>query len=444
MQQTLGEIFSYLSSFIQRRRSTSSGTNSITTSATHPLLPLISKMGILYTLGMSWLVMTILVILLVVLPKPVPYRWSIKFVFLQGLTFTQWLQLLKERRFRIDPVYWHRALFITIMSCVQSWWSYQERKKYPDELIATLDISQQEPVFIVGHYRTGTTLMHELLGMDDQMRAPTTFHCFSPNSVLIKEDEINKKYAKLSIRRPMDRMRISLKSPNEDEFALTTLGRMSPYMLLIFPAQGNEFLKYLTMQKCTKDEIAKWKQIFIGFCKKVLWKAPTKRLLLKSPVHTARIKLLLEVFPKAKFIHLARNPYEVYSSTENLHQHLSTQWRLQRLGDEKWFKDKWIEHLQEMEGAYINDFKLIQPENVIEVKFEDFAASPADTIETIYKKLRLPGFDQLKPKLVEFEQEKHKNHKKNEFKPLSDTDRKIVNEHWKFYFERFGYQMDHH
>jgi len=152
------------------------------------------------------------------------------------------------------------------MSCVQSWWSYQERKKYPDELIATLDISEQEPIFIVGHYRTGTTLMHELLGMDDQMRAPSTFHCFSPNSMLTKEDELLKKYSKLTIRRPMDRMRVSLKSPNEDEFALTTLGLMSPYMALIFPQQCKEFLKYLTMHDCTKDEIAKWKEVFIGFC----------------------------------------------------------------------------------------------------------------------------------------------------------------------------------
>lgn len=35
-----------------------------------------------------------------------------------------------------------------------------------------------------------------------------------------------------------------------------------------------------------------------------------KPLLIKSPVHTARIDLLVQLFPKARFIYLHRHPYE--------------------------------------------------------------------------------------------------------------------------------------
>ena len=44
-----------------------------------------------------------------------------------------------------------------------------------------------DPIFIIGHWRTGTTLLHELLAMDGRLRCPTTFECFTPNNFLISE-----------------------------------------------------------------------------------------------------------------------------------------------------------------------------------------------------------------------------------------------------------------
>ena len=50
------------------------------------------------------------------------------------------------------------------------------------------------------------------------------------------------------------------------------------------------------------------------FLKKIQFAAAARRLLLKSPVHTARVKLLREMFPKATFIFVQRHPYEVFKS----------------------------------------------------------------------------------------------------------------------------------
>ena len=33
-----------------------------------------------------------------------------------------------------------------------------------------------------------------------------------------------------------------------------------------------------------------------------------KRIVLKSPAHTARVRVLLELFPKARFVHIIRDP----------------------------------------------------------------------------------------------------------------------------------------
>lgn len=43
-----------------------------------------------------------------------------------------------------------------------------------------------------------------------------------------------------------------------------------------------------------------------------------KRLVLKSPVHTARVKLLLELFPDAQFVYIHRDPYDVFRSAVNM------------------------------------------------------------------------------------------------------------------------------
>jgi hypothetical protein len=40
------------------------------------------------------------------------------------------------------------------------------------------------------------------------------------------------------------------------------------------------------------------------------WAGGTKPLLIKSPVHTGRVKLLLQMFPRARFLYIHRHPME--------------------------------------------------------------------------------------------------------------------------------------
>ena len=46
--------------------------------------------------------------------------------------------------------------------------------------------------------------------------------------------------------------------------------------------------------------------------------AQNSRLLIKSPVHTGRVKLLLDLFPNAQFIYIHRNPYQVFKSAVHM------------------------------------------------------------------------------------------------------------------------------
>lgn len=46
--------------------------------------------------------------------------------------------------------------------------------------------------------------------------------------------------------------------------------------------------------------------------------APPAPLLIKSPVHTARVRLVLGLFPRARFLYIHRDPYEVFQSAVHM------------------------------------------------------------------------------------------------------------------------------
>src|SRR5262249_42172425 len=61
----------------------------------------------------------------------------------------------------------------------------------------------------------------------------------------------------------------------------------------------------------------RWKQAFLRLLQQITFRDP-RRLILKSPTHSCRIRHLLELFPEACFVHIVRDPYVVFPSTVNL------------------------------------------------------------------------------------------------------------------------------
>ena len=111
--------------------------------------------------------------------------------------------------------------------------------------------------------------------------------------------------------------------PQEDEFALCFLGAGSPYEMIAFPNRrppsGQEFLDLASV---SRRELRQWQRTLDTFLRMVTFRNP-RRLVLKSPPHTARIKILQEMFPGALFLHIVRDPYVVFPSTVNLWKSLA-------------------------------------------------------------------------------------------------------------------------
>src|SRR4030095_4005713 len=119
------------------------------------------------------------------------------------------------------------------------------------------------PLFIIGHWRSGTTLLHELLTLDQRHTYPTTYECFFPNHFLLTEWYFTRLFRfAVPSRRPMDNMSMSWDRPQEDAFGLCNLGQPSPYLTIAFPNCRPQYPAYFDLEDVPPEALHRWKQCF--------------------------------------------------------------------------------------------------------------------------------------------------------------------------------------
>ena len=152
---------------------------------------------------------------------------------LEGMTLGDWWSLLRRHRFAIDPPHWPRALVQTAVSASNSVSARIERGRFGRRIEAT---QVQAPLFILGHYRSGTTHLHNLLALDPQFAAPTFFQVLNPHTFLTTERWAAPLADRLVVRRRyQDEVALGAGVPSEDEVALGTMTGLSPYLGWYFP-----------------------------------------------------------------------------------------------------------------------------------------------------------------------------------------------------------------
>src|SRR5262249_40574101 len=162
-------------------------------------------------------------------------------------------------------------------------------------------------------WRTGTTLLHELLALDEHHACPTTYQCLAPHHFLMTAGWLPRLlWFLVPALRPMDNMAAGWGRPQEDEFALCLMGQPSPYLTTAFPTRPPQDPEALAREGMAPRALASWKRTFLPLLRQVVLQSPGKRLVLKSPPHSCRIKVLLELFPDARFVHIVRDPHVVF------------------------------------------------------------------------------------------------------------------------------------
>jgi hypothetical protein len=355
----------------------------------------------------------------------------------EGCDFFAWMRLLIRNRFAVHWSCWYIAVIVTFVSLCHTLLRWVQRAWYGRRVRRTA--IAEAPLFIIGHWRTGTTLLHELLILDERHTYPSTYECLEPNHFLLTEG-IFRRWLRFLIpsRRPMDNMAAGWDRPQEDEFALCMMGQPSPYLKIAFPNRPSPYPESLDLEGMSPRALASWKRAFLRFLKHLTFKDP-RRLILKSPTHSCRIKVLLELFPDACFVHIVRDPYVVFPSTVNLWQALYQTHGLQRptfAGLEEEVFATFV-HLYEKLEAGRN---LVEPSRFYELRYEDLIRDPLGQMRALYEQLGLDNFDKLLPRLEQYLAD-HAGYQTNRYPALTPELRAEITRRWGKVICRYGYEM---
>lgn len=357
--------------------------------------------------------------------------------FWNGMNVSGWFPLVVRNRCAVALPRVGMALIMTVLSFINSFlWAVQA-------LLLGRRINrtkiEHDPIFIIGHWRTGTTLLHELMVLDGRHTYPDTYACFAPNHFLIS-GWLFKPWVRflLPSRRPVDNMPAGWDRPQEDEFALCNMGIRSPYLTMTFPNRTPQDQQYLDLQELPPRAVARWKRGLVWFLKCVTLREP-KRIVLKSPAHTCRIKVLIELFPDARFIHIVRDPYVIFPSTLKLWKRLYRDQGLQ-IPKYEGLEEHVLRTFARMYEVFERDRQLIRPARLCEVRYEDLIKDPIEQLRTIYDRLELGEFDQVLPALQEYAAGQ-KDYQTNRYEICGET-RAEISRRWGSFIERYGYSSE--
>lgn len=355
---------------------------------------------------------------------------------LAGYTLPNMFRMLAQNRFHISPRYAARFAYSMVLSTIMSPFYIRERIKYDKPTKETR--INKDPIFIIGHWRCGTTLMHTILTRDQQFGYFTTYQTLIP-SIFISGEKLFKPIvvASLPKKRPMDDGDLGADLPQEDIYALGALSPYSYYHGWCFPQNMARYNNYIDFQNASPQTIEDWKRTYLHLLKKITMYHQGKQLVLKNQDNTGKIPQILEMFPDAKFIYMYRNPYDLYMSMRKFMYRVIPLYCVQTPPPLKDVEEHMIRLFTTMTKKYLQDKPLIPKENLLEVRYEHFIADPLQTVSTLYKKFNLSGYQEIEPTFNEY-LATQKTVQRDQY-TFTDSIKKKVQNHWGFALTEYEY-----
>lgn len=261
-------------------------------------------------------------------------------------------------------------------------------------------VEVRTPVFVVGHARSGTTLLHRLLSEDTERFSVFLYwELFFPSLLQKKvirwlialdrrlggriatrvEAWEEKTFGPMRHIHPM-----GLTMPEEDDFLLT-YSCASGYWIVLLPYMGElDFYHVDAMPPAKRRRLMR----FYAECvrRQLYLNGPEKMHLSKNPIFSGRVASLIETFPDARIVVCMRDPGETIPSLLKLMQ---TGWARRRWDDARMQRS-----LQQLAHQSFHTYR--HPLEVLRrhpatphaiVDYRDLVATPTATVRQVYERL---------------------------------------------------------
>jgi hypothetical protein len=262
----------------------------------------------------------------------------------------------------------------------------------------------EDPIFVLGHWRSGTSHLQTLLRLDPRTTSIGIFSSIFSGNFLLTSSTIKpiaQGICKLfRIEYSIQRTPLDLDYPGEMDTALCFLPNSHSYTWgHVFPSR---FKKHLDMSVFNDDpkSTSNWLNDYDHLIKKVSLFSKRKRVVVKSPGDTGRLKFLLERYPNAKFVYIHREHEAVYHSNLFLWNIIRNRFSLQYLSDEL-IHENIIYTYPRLLKRYNEDRELLGENQLVEISFKELRIEPLQVLEKIYSNLELGELpiDIVKPHL---------------------------------------------
>eukprot|EP01105_Mastigella_eilhardi_P007485 TRINITY_DN18920_c0_g1_i1.p1 TRINITY_DN18920_c0_g1~~TRINITY_DN18920_c0_g1_i1.p1 ORF type:complete len:402 (-),score=74.00 TRINITY_DN18920_c0_g1_i1:37-1170(-) len=341
-------------------------------------------------------------------------------------------------RYGFDWRYFHRVVFLFFIGFITVPLRMTERLLYARRIARTkLD---HPPIFIVGHWRSGTTHLHMLLTQDHQFGFLPNYHVFG--SKWAELCEIPALHSLIDTVMPptrdFDNVELKTDSPQEDELAIADRLPYSTFHHWCFPRSALDLLRYVTFENVPQYEIDHIRVAYTTILKKASLIRRGTTLIVKNPANGGRMEHLMKWFPGSKFIHIYRNPYKTAQSFLNMQRVMCTACSV-HVFDEKMLWRNTLEFIKAVEGKFLKDRDLIPKGDLTEVGFEDLMHDPLPQLERMYKELGLKSFEETKQSFIDYVASQEA-FVPNAFRPMEPSFVADVNKHLGFIFDTWGYE----
>lgn len=328
-----------------------------------------------------------------------------------------------------------------------------------DELLfpALARVDMREPVFMVGHARSGTTLTHRLMSQDEgRFSSMLLWECYFP-SLLQKKlirwgAAFDERYLGGALSRLADRYddwrygayrhmhEMGLRHPDEDDIVLY-YSMASGFWITKMPYMGE--LDFYEMQHWPEHKRRRINEFYRDCVRRQLYlNGADKTHLAKNPLWSGRVESLIAAFPDARFVVNVRDPRDTIPSLLKL---MRGSWKA--LG---WDEARQAECLRILANqswnTYLHPLEALERHPEVKgavVDYRDLTSDPAATIERIYEDLDIPMTDAFREQLAA-EGKRERKHRTRHTYSLEEfgLEADAIRTELAVLFERFQWEAD--